>query len=232
METMPTQGVFKGKYICAPENRDFNSRKKLMETYGYWQLSTDENSVRWWASLHEADQEVLDFVEFLMGIEKFKGDIDLAFRGMVTSEPDDGDSKGSVTMKDFEEGVEQLGFVAYNKEGIMKIFRYLDPAGEECISIGQWQMLKCLWNEMRLSCKEFTKFLERFFGDKLEDWWKALDEDGSNAVSKHEWVDICRSLGYFGAVKQIFRLMSKDDEGKISFAQFKALETFRVKPTS
>jgi len=232
MEKLPTQGVFKGTYICAPENRDFKFRKKLLETYGYWQLSTDEKSVRWWASLYEANQEVLDFVEFLLGIEKFKGDLSLAFYDIDGSVPGASVSNGSVTMKEFEEGVEQLGFDAYNKEGIMKIFRYLDPTGEGCISMGEWEMLTCLWSEMRLSVREFTQFLERLFGEKIEDWWKALDDDGSNEVSKHEWVDICRSLGYFGAVKQIFRFMDKDDEGNISFEEFKALEEFRKPPAA
>merc|ERR1712083_164606 len=63
-DKMPSCGVFKGMYICAPEDRNLKTRSKLLETYGFWQVSLRE--VRWWASLFEVPGDVLEFVEWLL----------------------------------------------------------------------------------------------------------------------------------------------------------------------
>merc|ERR1712048_1024416 len=65
-EKMPDMGIFKGRYICAPEQRDFKLRKTLMETYGFWRSSVPDTQVLWWASVFDCPPEVLEFVEWLL----------------------------------------------------------------------------------------------------------------------------------------------------------------------
>jgi len=224
IEKMPTQGIFKGKYMCAPEDRDFKTRTKLLETYAFWQISAAENQVRWWASLTEAPADVLDFAEWLFprytDIAKAFHDIDGSVEGGSVS-------NGSITAKEFDEGLKALGFTKLGPSGINTVFRYLDPTGEGCISQGEWLVLGLLLQEMQLSLKEFVNFLLRTVGETLEEWWRALDEDENKQVSYSEWTRLCRRLGFFGATKQIFKFMDKDDTGTISFREFKALEIER-----
>merc|ERR1711957_531620 len=103
---------------------------------------------------------------------------------------------------------------------IMSIFRYLDPSGEGSVSEGEWNILLYLWKEINLSIREFVKFLERSIGGGCNEWWTVLDEDGSNGIDYDEWSGTCKSLGYFGPSRQIFKFMDKEDKGEISKEQF------------
>jgi Ca2+-binding EF-hand superfamily protein len=227
-EKMPACGIFKGLYICAPEDRNFKARIKLLETYGFWQANVREVDVRWWASLFEAPGDVLEFVEWLL--PRYP-DLSKAFYAIDGSVPGASVSNGQITLKEFEGGLEALKCKKFagpgEKQSILTVFRFLDPTGEGTISEGEWSMLGLLWKEIQLSMLQFVKFLERTVGPTLQDWWKSLDLDGSGEISFSEWRDICRNLGFFGATRQIFKFIDKDDEGNISFEEFEVLELFR-----
>jgi len=230
MDKCPPRGLFQGRYICAPESRDFKLRKKLLETYGFWVNTAKENDVLWWASLFECPPQVLEFLEWLL--PRFPKDLDAAFYKIDGSVPGGSVSNGEVTLKEFEAGVLALGCKKFDgpneKQEIAKVFRFLDPTGEGTISLGEWSVLKFLWREIQLACEEFCNFLERTVGDTLESWWKMLDEDGSGTISFQEWSDICWRLGFFGATKQIFSFIDKDDEGNVSSDEFQELKVFRA----
>ncbi|CAE8619918.1 unnamed protein product [Polarella glacialis] len=226
-EIMPRQGIFKGSYLCAPEDRDFKTRKKLLETYGFWQLTAAETDVRWWASLTDSPPDVLDFVEWLS--PRYLN-LEMAYIDIDGSVPGGSADSGSIIRKEFEGGLAVLGCNKLGSSGIDVVFRYLDPSGEGTISPGKWQILELLWREIQLSLEEFVKFLERMVGDTMAEWWKALDTDGSNEISFEEWGVLCKSLGFFGASTQIFKFIDKDGEGNVSFSAFQALESYARKP--
>ncbi|CAK9011889.1 unnamed protein product [Durusdinium trenchii] len=80
----PTKGIFSGSYKCAPENRDYEFRRRLAETYGYYDskimASTREQDIMWWTGLMEPPEDILDLLEFL--ISRFQN-VDEAFRKIV-----------------------------------------------------------------------------------------------------------------------------------------------------
>lgn len=51
---MPTEGTLEAVYECAPEDRRFDVRKELLETYGNWTMDASEEEVMWWGTLAEA----------------------------------------------------------------------------------------------------------------------------------------------------------------------------------
>jgi len=231
LDKLPPNGVFKGKYICAPEQRNYKTRCKLIETYGLWRVGVPEGKVLWWASLFEAPPDVLEFTEWLLPRVK---DVASAFYLIDGSVPGGSVSNGEITLKEFEAGLLSMGckkFAGPNeKQTIASIFRYLDPTGEGAISKGEWSVLESLWQEMALSIQEFVRFLGRTIGGSLQQWWEAIDVNSSDDISFDEWAEICKRVGFFGAVRQIFNFLDKDDEGHVSFSEFEALSVFESKP--
>lgn len=227
LEKCPCAGTFTGRYICAPEDRDFKTRRGLLETYGFRKLQAGEADVRWWASLFETPQEVLEFVEWL--VPRFP-DLTKAFHEIDGSVEGGSFANDQVTLKEFEGGLEKLGCKKFagpdEKESIAAVFRFLDPTGEGTISKGEWGVLELLYREIRLSISEFVWFLQRTVGGGLEQWWGALDHDGSGEISFKEWKSACKKLGFYGATKQIFKYMDKDDQSSVSFEEFRELEAF------
>mmetsp|Transcript_112506 Transcript_112506/g.195237 ORF Transcript_112506/g.195237 Transcript_112506/m.195237 type:complete len:1491 (+) Transcript_112506:137-4609(+) len=224
-DKMPKGGQFTVSYICAPEDRSFKARKQLFEDYGHWKMDVEEEEVMWWASLSEAPEDVLEYLEFL--ITKYD-DMEQAFKAI-----DGEDGNGQITLREFEEGYQEMGCKKFagkdESKRVEHVFRYLDPSGEGQVSKDEFMVLQLLFKEIVLSIKEFVEFCERTFSEDLADTWRFLDDDGSGSIDEQEWTEACRKIGYCGPVSSIFNYLDKDDEGTVSLDEFEELSKFQVK---
>lgn len=183
----------------------------------------------WWAALQEAPEDVLEYLSFL--VTRFDS-LSSAFLAI-----DGPGGNGVITLREFEEGYTSMKCKKFQGPNnlpdwprIQAIFRYLDPSGEGQVSMGEWNVLDLLWKEIQLSITEFIQFCERTFGDDLGETWANMDEDQGGEIDLNEWTTACSKFGYFGPVVPIFRFLDADDQGTISFEEFKQLERFQAAP--
>jgi len=228
-DKIPRGGMFCTTYNCAPEDRNFASRKQLFERYGHWHLPVSEREIMWWSSTVDVPDDVNEFMEFLVG--RFK-DVRSAFNVI-----DGFNGNGEITKKELQDALRRLNCRKFagpdEAKRVNAVFRFLDPSGEGKISVAEWMVLDELWKEMTLSLQEFVQFLSRALGsvhDFLGYSWNLLDEDNNGSVSRDEWKRLVEErLGYFGPSGPIFNFLDKDDEGTVSLAEFKALQKFAAK---
>lgn len=231
---LPSSGVFRCRYVCSPEDRQVEFRKKLAQTYGYMAGNFSPSDVSWWTGLKEAGDDVLDLLEFF--ISRYNH-VDEAFRdidgGVKEGENANTTSNGELTLREFEAGLKDIGCFKFKgpneKERIGAVFRYLDPGGEGNVSLQEWQILDQLWKEFVLSIQEFVQFLIFVFGEDLEEAWITLDDDESGELSEDEWNKAVADIGYFGPSRVVFALLDGSDDGNISYDEFKVLEKYRPK---
>ena len=55
-ERVPQRGTFKCAYVCAPDERNWEYRKKLFECFALTELRVSEKEVSWWTNVHEAQR--------------------------------------------------------------------------------------------------------------------------------------------------------------------------------
>jgi len=230
LEKMPLSGKFSGIYNCAPEDRNYQVRATLQQTYGLWKAPEKDTDVMWWASLPETPQDVLEYMEFL--VPRFP-DIYVAFQTIIAGH----DGNGQISLRVFEDSIQEMECKKFKGEYYEKgtkmppneklriagIFRFLDNSGEGQVSEGEWSVLGILFNEIQLSIKEFAKFGSRTFGT-LEEAWEQFGADGGGEIDIDGWNRALRDIGYFGPAKPIFSYLDKDDGGTISFEEFEVLE--------
>lgn len=241
-DRMPKAGVFRANYKCSPEDRKFQVRKSLLETYGFWNVPVQEHEVMWWADINQTPDDVLEFLTFVC--RRFPKGVKSCFKFI-----DGEDGNGVISLREFEEGIQEMGFQKFKekkkpkkattgdaagepprpteKDRIRTVFRYLDPSGEGGVSVDEFFVLELLWSEVNLCIREFVQFLDRTIGDDLDEAWEFFDEDGSGEIDKEEWQEICEKLSYFGPVMPIFRFLDQDGEGSISADEFAELEQFQ-----
>ncbi|CAE7711804.1 Vti1b, partial [Symbiodinium necroappetens] len=228
---LPSAGIFRCRYVCSPEDRQVEFRKKLAQTYGYMAGNFSPSDVAWWTGLKEAGDDVLDLLEFF--ISRYNH-VDEAFRdidgGVKEGENANTTSNGELTLREFEAGLKDIGCFKFKgpneKERIGAVFRYLDPGGEGNVSLQEWQILDQLWKEFVLSIQEFVQFLIFVFGEDLEEAWITLDDDESGELSEDEWNKAVADIGYFGPSRVVFALLDGSDDGNISYDEFKVLEKY------
>eukprot|EP00931_Biecheleriopsis_adriatica_P070532 TRINITY_DN44294_c0_g1_i1.p1 TRINITY_DN44294_c0_g1~~TRINITY_DN44294_c0_g1_i1.p1 ORF type:complete len:293 (-),score=56.55 TRINITY_DN44294_c0_g1_i1:53-859(-) len=227
-DRLPTSGVFRCKYVCAPEFRNIAYRRKLAATYGYFHQEYFDHDIRWWTGLKEAGDDVLDLLEFL--ISRYNNVQEAFFEIDGGPAPD---VNAELTLRELESGLKDIGCHKFDgpdeKERIGAVFRYLDPGGEGTVSLNEWQILGQLWDEFELSIREFVQFLEFVFGENLEVAWEGLDDDGSGELNEEEWFEAVKRIGYFGPARVVFALLDSSDDGNISWDEFKILENYKGK---
>eukprot|EP00435_Cladocopium_sp_Y103_P051044 s472_g15.t1 len=236
---LPSSGTFRCKYVCAPEDRQVDLRKKLAQTYGFINTTFSESDIAWWTGLNEVGEDVLDLLEFFISrynhVNEAFDHIDGGVRGADGGGANT-TSNGELTLREFEAGIRDIGCHKFKgpneKERIAAVFRYLDPGGEGNVSIQEWQILDQLWKEFVLSIQEFVQFLIYAFGDELEFAWEELDDDGSGELSEDEWFQAVKRIGYFGPARVVFALLDGSDDGNISWDEFRELEKYRPKKKS
>lgn len=222
LEGIPTSGVFRCRYICSPQDRNFKERQRLMETFGFW-TPPEEEEVIWWSSIKDCPGDVFEFVEFLYA--NFPQDpVWASFRILSSGKS----SNGSITLHQFEKRWEELKWGKISKkdkqERIKSIFRYLDPNGDGNLSETEWGVLEQLFQEIQLSSEEFVNFCQRTFGEDLHLAWRALDKDGNGEIDKEEWQWACQRQGFFGPTLPIFKFLDTDDTGILSLEKFMRLK--------
>merc|ERR1711937_1107351 len=62
----PDSGVFKCRYVCSPDDRQFGFRKQLAQKYGYLAQEFSDKNINWWTGLNEPPSDVIDLLEFLI----------------------------------------------------------------------------------------------------------------------------------------------------------------------
>jgi Ca2+-binding EF-hand superfamily protein len=221
ISALPADGTFSCTYVCAPEDRKFETRKMLSQQYSYFNTQNVlEDHVSWWTGLTEPPEDVLDFLEFIIGYG-------FPNAGKCFEFIDGVGGNGVITLREFEEGVEEMKchkFVGKTAtERIHGIFRYLDPGGEGSVSREEWGVMGQLWQEFELSVREFVDFLVRVFGPDLHVAWEYLDESGDGELDEDEWMQAVDRIGYFGPAKVVFGLLDNSDDGNISEEEFLVL---------
>lgn len=222
---VPTDGVLKGTYVCAPEDRKFELRKEFAEKYGFFKSNAAEEDVQWWTGLTEPPPDVLEFLEFLLSRVSH---VNEAFTII-----DGADGNGEITLREMEDGFRELKCHKFKgkdeKLRIGNLFRYLDMGGEGSVSLHEWQLLDQLWKEMDLSITEFVHFLELTVSADLAECFARIDEDGGGELSEEEWVEAIKDIGYFGPAKVVFALLDSSDDGNISLEEFMVLQKYQSK---
>jgi Ca2+-binding EF-hand superfamily protein len=234
MSKIEQRGIFRGTYVCAPEDRSFEFRCKLAATYGHFPGEVEEADVRWWTGLTEPPADVLKFLEFLIG---HVDNMNEAFNHIDSSDGTIGN--GFITLRELEKGIIKMGCKKFRgkheKDRIGNIFRYLDRGMEGTISLKEWQLLDQLWQEFDLSIREFVHFLALAFGEDLPEKegncgntaWAKMDTDRSGGISQEEWRQAVENIGYFGPSRVVFALLDRDDDGVISYSEYEVLERYR-----
>lgn len=221
--SVPQGGVFKASYLCSPEERKWDVRSSLAQSYGYFDMRVNQTEVMWWTGLSEVSEDVLDWLEYCIG--NFPN-MDAAFKAI-----DGPDGNGVLTLREFDEALHEMKCTKFagkdESARIAALFRYLDPGGEGTVSLEEWGVLDQLWKEFDLCIHEFVHFLQRTFGDDLKEAWEALDDDGSGELSLEEWMVAVDQLGYFGPAKCVFCLLDNSDDGNISVDEFQVLEPYK-----
>lgn len=219
---IPHDGFFKGSYACAPEDRQFAFRRDLAATYGFYNITVEEDEVEWWTGLTEPPPDVISFLEFLISRVS---NVNEAFT-IIDGE----DGNGVITLREFEDGFAKLKCHKFKGKDEMQrigtLFRYMDMGGEGTISLNEWQFLDQLWKEFDLSIREFAHFLSLCFGADIEEAWQQLDEDGSGSICKPEFEQAVSNMGYFGPSDAVFALLDTTDNGSIEFEEFEVLSKF------
>jgi hypothetical protein len=233
---IPTSGVFRGHYVCSPQDRCYPDRKHFLEMYGGWTAGIREDQVMWWAGLSEAPAEVIEYLEVIA--THHNGNLTKAFNAIVPSSA----TNGGFTLQTFEESIRKLSCGKVCKKcgpkgekcGLCKkfgdeklvheksrmIFRFLDSSSEGEISIAEWNELELLWKEIMLSIDEFKTFLDRTFHHSLRLAWDFFDCDGSGEIDIKEWCDAVRKVKYYGPVKQTFHYIDIDQQGTVDYKEF------------
>lgn len=226
MEAIPKAGFFKATYHCAPEMRQYSWRRHLAEMYGAFNIQQQEADVMWWTGIQEAPEDVLEFLDFVIG--NFP-DVSVVFRHI-----DGAEGNGQITLREFEDGIVKLKCKKFKtkdrQQRIASIFRYLDPGGEGTVSQDEWDILRQLWKEYDVTIREFVGFLQRSFGDDLRTAWHHLDKDGNGELDLKEWVEAVESSGFFGNSRIVFKLLDNSDDGFVSPEEFEALNRYKKLP--
>jgi Ca2+-binding EF-hand superfamily protein len=227
LDQMPRLGIFRVTYLCSPKFRSFSFRRLSLEKYGDFVCNIADSDVSWWSCLKDAPPDVNEFMEYLVG--NFKN-VHTAFDKL-----DGRGGNGKISLRKLSEGLTALKCKKFRRkereERLATIFRYLDTSNEGVITLKEWEVLEQLWNDIIVSLREFVRFLGRVVGHEIDGLldraWSLLDVDGSGDISESEWHDVVNMrLSFFGPTMTIFGFLDKDDEGKVSLEEFRALDQF------
>lgn len=198
LEHIPDEGIITFQYMCSPEDRKLNERVELAKKWGAWHFNVEARPL-WWSAIAEVPEAVLEFLYHLM-----RNSITVS-QAFVKIDGHDGN--GEISLQELQAGADKLGWKT--PELCKEVFRYLDPDNGGSISIEEWDVLHQSWKELQLSIIEFLKYIDRKFED-FDQAYEAIDDDDSDSVELHEWLQAVEEIGYFGSSLPIFRYMAVD----------------------
>lgn len=216
LESVPTSGLFQFRYVCSPEERKVQLRRRLAAKYGGWRTKEDgQDDVVWWSSLSEAPEAVLTFLYYTL---RDFPDVWTCFKTI--------ERFGSTAPHSFREALKSMGWKKFVKHESLatKVFRYLDPDNSGSISLVEWSALHQLWKELQLSILEFLQYLDRHFSGNFHIAWNVLDADESGEIDRQEWAEVTGLIGYFGESTPIFNYIC-NHKGHITSDGWKKLKT-------
>lgn len=222
---LPSTGILRASYFCAPELRCFAQRKLAFERFGFWKLLVQEKGVSWWTGLAEIPPDVQVFMEWV--VRNYQN-CDDPFRALMRRS-----GQSVVNLVSFQDGLRDIGFDLFDHdEGrTQALFRFFDDDGQGAISELEWQVVGQLHQEMMVSLEEFVKFLRRTFTSRgkdefLDEAWETLDRSRDGEVEHEEWRAALTSLKYFGPSDLVFHFLDRNNNGQISPTEFKILQRF------
>ncbi|CAJ1364673.1 unnamed protein product [Effrenium voratum] len=215
-ESVPTSGHVKVTYTGGKETCCLPLRKKLHEEFGHWRF---EGEVNWWSSLAEAPAEVIRFLQLCL--RKFQ-DLDQAFTFI-----DGVNGNGVIGLKEMADRVKRIGKLPGS--AVQKVFRFLDPDSSGSISRKEWSALGDLQKEVRMQLEEFTLFAQREFSPArgaLQRIWAMIDAENQGQVTRKEFQEAVRRLGFFGR-GVIAEFLDIDGKGFVSLEDMQQLRRFQ-----
>lgn len=216
-----------------------------LEEYGLWvhlKAIDEKEEVMWWASVDDVPDDVFEFLLFVMSTYR---DLGNAFRTM------DRNRRGSISFDEFHAEVHRVGCKRFEvalkhhplkskaerekdedeaeEKRLRSVFSYLDTGGEGALSVHEFFLLQEMWQEVRLSIIQFLGFLDRMFAGSLRAAWNYFDKGTKDVgeIGVEKWRKVCEQSGYCGPVKPIWRFLDYNDNGVVTFKEFRLLEQFR-----
>jgi len=221
-DKMPKQGRFVCHYVCAPEDRKYEPRRKSAETYGHYTVRTSEADVKWWTGLLEVPDDVLRLMEFIINNYNNVEEVFTVIDGA--------DGNGQISLQEMTDGLKKMKFRKFEgkdeRDRIMSVFRHLDPGGEGSISRKEWDVLSQLWREFDLSIREFVQFMVIAFGEDLDSCWDVLDPMDTGTLNLEQWLAAVADIGFTGPAEIVYALLDSSDDGEISYDEFSKLWDF------
>jgi hypothetical protein len=230
---VPRMGRFSGTYMCAPEYRKFEVRKKLGDTYGYFNVSAKDADVTWCTGLNEPPPDVIKLLEFLLSQFKDPSAAYIALGG-----GDGPDGQGCVTHGEFESALVDLKCNKFKgpdeRKRLNDVFWYMDPGREGSISREEFYLMDQLWKEVDLTLRELTQHLCLTFAGDLSLAWKWLTHHGfpdeKEELTKDDFARGTKQAGYFGSPgssQAVFGVLDWSEDGLISEDEFQVLEAYK-----
>jgi hypothetical protein len=238
-ESIPSFGKFSCRYLCAPENRRYETRRQNAEKFGNYKVDAKESEVMWWTGLMEVPVEVISAMAIIMAKygspEQAFSDIDgLKGNGLISM----GELTKWLAKDDFvsrrlarssfvsQEKSDMTNRISDDREPGVVLFRYLDRSGEGTISKQEWSLLNQVWREFDCCARELVAFLVLAFGSNFNDYWQILDTSGDNQVDMQEWLNAVEDIGYFGPAHVVFDMLDHSGDGIISNEEFESLRKY------
>jgi len=220
VDRIPTGGIFSVRYGSSPEDRKIEFRSRMANTYGYWQMDTDEDRVQWCANLHDCPKDLFSFVDFLRWHYATFQD---AFLAIV------GKGNAFISMSQFEIGMERIQCERFagpdENQRIRDLFRYIDGNMNGKVSLKEFVSLDQFVRELTLIVQVFMQVLGVRTGDSsLQEAWRLLDPEGAGCVLEEHWRARCAAAGYRGPARPVFNFLDWRMRGHVARADFLLLE--------
>jgi hypothetical protein len=115
-EQIPKEGILTCFYKCSPQDRKVQVRKHLFQQLGFWTMDADVD-VMWWADVAQTPADVILFLCFIANVteeepphrRRFES-VDATFKFIDECN----EKRGVLILRDFEEGVEAMGFKKFD----------------------------------------------------------------------------------------------------------------------